>query len=106
MKASEIAAQLVERELRTRRIDGYGSSLHVRREMNKIVGPREPLLDPNELCAALGVCKATLNSMIKDGLPSYCLRGNARKFRRFKMSEVEAWLRANSEVGLRDAEDA
>lgn len=106
MKASEIAAQLVERELRTRQIDGYGVTMHVKREMNKIAGRREPLLDPNELCAALGVCKATLYSMIKDGLPSYCLRGHARKSRRFKMSEVEAWLRANSEVGLRDAEAA
>ena len=105
MKASEIAAQLVERELRTRRLQPVHHP-GVQMAIKKLVGPREPLLDPKELCAALGVCKATLNSMIKDGLPSYCLRGNARKFRRFKMSEVEAWLRANSEVGLRDAEDA
>lgn len=105
MKANEIAAQLVERELTTRRLQSVYSA-GMKREVNKITGPREPLLDSRELCVALTISQHTLRQMIKDGLPFFAIRGTVRVNRRFKMSEVEAWLRANAKAGMRDAEAA
>lgn len=100
MKASEIAAEIMERRERTRSLGTKSFPPTVRRAIAARGAP-EPLLDAKEMARHLGVCVPTLNKLVKAGLPfftisgfTYCGKGIRRRFR---VSEVEAWLRARQE---------
>lgn len=100
MKASEIAAEILERQARTRHIKPGVLSSTVRKEVNARA-TREPLLDAREMAQHLGICVNTLNKLAKAGLPFYTISGFTRTGkgvrRRFRVSEVEAWLRVKQE---------
>ena len=102
MKASEIAAELLEKASRSRNIAPLRNP-GVQRAMTKLIGPREPLLDQRELSAHLGITTTTLMALCKRGLPCYNIGnpGGVNKRRRFKMSEVDAWMKANVHEGGR-----
>lgn len=96
MKASEIAEQILERRERTRKLIGVVNP-GVQQAINAKVGQREPLLSTQELAAHLGFSVSTVLRMVREGLPKYTTRGFSRGLKyRFKVSEVEAWMRSKS----------
>jgi hypothetical protein len=59
-------------------------------------------LTRDDLAGHLGVATKTVDRMRRDGCPSYTF---ARRLRRFRLAEVEGWLREREKRTMRETEN-